>query len=70
MAQVVHQLNVKSGKLHAGIPTEQCNFDDQNKKNFREVDEKEAKWLLENGDATKCGFCYSPKYARLRGEKP
>jgi len=66
----MHQYNIKSGKLHAGIPTEQCNYDDGTKKNFREVTEAEGKAMLDIGEASKCGFCYSPKYARLRGEKP
>lgn len=60
-----YKINLTTGKIHREQPTEQCNTDDG--KRVKTVDQNYID-ALTNPDW--CGYCYSPKYARLRGEKP
>ena len=59
-----YNVNVKTGKVHKEVPTEFCLIDDAN---IIVVDQAYIDAVTE---PNWCGYCYSPKYARLRGEKP
>jgi len=60
-----YKQNLKSGKIHREQPTEQCNTDDASK--LVKLTQDEVNKII---DPDFCGYCFSPKYARLRGEKP